>query len=152
MQNFVIQFTNPWFLLLLIPAAFFTFFPYFRLAKRYRRTRNRICSLVLHSLIMIMAISLLAGTMFVYSIPNKNNEIILLVDMSDSEGYSQKTRDDFVESVINEASYDNFKIGVVTFGYNQVYAVPLTDNTDSVFARYEKAEKPEEKPQDPTKE
>ena len=143
MQNFGLQFTNPWFLLLLVPAAFFTFFPYFRLAKRYRRTRNRICSLVLHSLIMIMAISLLAGTTFVYSIPNKNNEIILLVDMSDSEEYSQKTRDDFVESVINEASYDNFKIGVVTFGYNQVYAVPLTDNTDSVFARYEKAEKPD---------
>ncbi|HBK02427.1 MAG TPA: hypothetical protein DDY77_05310, partial [Clostridiales bacterium] len=130
MQNFVIQFTNPWFLLLLIPAAFFTFFPYFRLAKRYRRTRNRITSLVLHSLVMIMAISLLAGTTFAYSIPNKENEIIILVDVSETMDNSAdydgeitaekiKQRDKFVSDVINEADGQNFKIAVVTFGFDQ---------------------------------
>ena len=143
MQNFGLQFTNPWFLLLLIPAAFFTLFPYFKLAKRYRRTRNRVCSLILHALVMIMAISLLAGTTFVYSVPNKNNEVIILVDMSESEEYSADTRDKFVENVIEESSYDNFRIGVVTFGYDQVYAAPLTDNADSAFVRYMSAASPD---------
>ena len=84
MTNFQIQFNEPLLLLLLIPAFFFALFPYFRLAKRYRRTRNRIISVVLHCLIMVLAITLLAGIGFTYQVPNSENEVILLVDASDS--------------------------------------------------------------------
>ena len=41
-----IIFSNgPWWLLLLIPALALTLIPYFKLKKRYRRTRNRISSM-----------------------------------------------------------------------------------------------------------
>ena len=79
MSDFRITFSNPWLLFLLIPAVALTLFPYFRVAKRYRRNRNRIVSVVLHSLIMLFSIALLSGIMFLYNVPNKENEIIILV-------------------------------------------------------------------------
>ena len=94
MTNFQIEFTNPWLLLLLIPALFFALFPYFRLSKRYRRTRNRIISVVLHSLIMVLAVTLLAGIGFTYEIPNTDNEILLLVDVSHSSRESHEQKDE----------------------------------------------------------
>lgn len=138
-----INFTYPWLLLLLIPAAFLTFFPYFRLAKKYRRTRNRICSLVLHSIVMVLAVLLLAGTTIVYSEPNKENELLLLVDVSETEEQSAEARDNFVKTVLTDASYDNFKVGVVTFGYDQVYAVPMTNDANTAYDKYIAATKPD---------
>ena len=61
MTNFSITFTKPWLLLLLVPALLLTLIPYFRLNKRYRCTRNRIVSMALHVVIMLLAVSLLAG-------------------------------------------------------------------------------------------
>ena len=78
MTNFRINFSNPWFLLLLIPAALFTLIPYFRIPKKYRRTRNRIASIVLHLVVMVLAVSVLSGMTFAYDIPNTENEVILL--------------------------------------------------------------------------
>ncbi|HAC11388.1 MAG TPA: hypothetical protein DCE65_05960, partial [Clostridiales bacterium] len=142
MKNFKIDFTNPWLLLLLIPAAFFTFLPYFRLAKKYRRTRNRVISVTLHAIIMVLSVCLLAGIGLSYDLPNANNELLLVVDVSYSGEKSQDVRDEFVRSVINEAG-SGVKVGVVTFGYDQVYAVPLTANTDKAYNAYLHAEKPD---------
>ena len=60
MTNLSINFSNPWCMLLIIPAILFTLVPYFRMNKRYRGTRNRITSMVLHVLIMVLAISVRA--------------------------------------------------------------------------------------------
>lgn len=144
MSSFSIQFAHPWLFLLLIPALFLSFFPYFRLSKRYRRTRNRITSLVLHTLVMVLAICLFVGTTFHYSIPNKDNELILLVDVSDTEEESAEQRDEFVETVLDMARFDNYKVGVVTFGYNQVYAVPLTPDVAGIYDKYKLAELPDQ--------
>ena len=143
MLGFGIDFSNPWWLLLLIPAFAFTFIPYFKLSKRYRRTRNRITSMVLHLLVMTLTITLLAGLTFKYVEPNKENEIILLVDVSDTEEQSQKERDEFLETILKKAEYDNYNVGVVTFGFDQKYAVPLTDDIDSIYDLYETADKPD---------
>ena len=81
MKNFGLAFAHsPWWLLLLIPAVIFTLIPYFKLSKRYRRTRNRIGSVVLHLVIMLLATLTLAGMQVHYETPNDENEIILLVD------------------------------------------------------------------------
>ncbi len=143
MQNFHLHFSHPWLLLLFIPAIALTLIPYFRLSKRYRRTRNRIVSIVLHLLVMTLAISVLAGLEFRYEIPNEKNEIIILVDKSDSEEAVQTTRDEFVKTVIDDSKFDNYNVGVVTFGFNQVYAVPMTDEVGGIYEKYLNAPLPD---------
>ena len=142
MINFRINFTNPWLLLLLIPAALLTLIPYFRLNKRYRKTRNRITSIVLHLVIMVLCISVLAGITFEYDVPNTDNEVILLVDSSFSSEESEQEKNEFIQSVIDNAE-SRFKLGIVTFGFDQVYAAELTTNTSNLYAKYMQASMPD---------
>ena len=143
MTNFKIEFLNsPWWLLLLIPAVFLTLFPYFRIAKKYRRNRNRIISTVLHSIIMVLCIAVLSGMFFSYDLPNTDNEVLLLVDMSFSGEENNAAKDEYVRSVI-DVSDSMYKVGVVTFGYDQVYAAPFDTDTDKVYKNYLNAELPD---------
>jgi len=143
MTNFSINFSNSWFLLLLIPALALTLLPYFRLAKKYRRTRNRIVSIALHLVIMTLAIFVLAGITFEYDTPNSENEVILLVDASDSAGEDNQTKMDlFIQDVI-DSSDSMFKLGIVTFGFDQVYAAELTNDTKDLYNDYLRAERPD---------
>ena len=114
MVNFSIQFSNPWFLLLLIPALFLALLPYFRMNKRYRKTRNRIASIALHITVMVLSICVLAGITFEYDLPNKENEVILLVDTSDSGSEDMEDKNDFVKSVIDntEVQFTELASGV----------------------------------------
>ncbi len=143
MRNFAIHFEYPWLLLLLIPAFALTLVLYLMVNKRFRRTRNRIVSLVFHSIVMVLCICVLAGITFTYDVANLENEIILLVDVSDTEQRSAERRDQFVQSIVTESGYDGYKIGIVTFGFDQHYAVPLTYDTNSVYAAYKAAELPD---------
>lgn len=136
MSNFNITFDYPWLLLLLIPAAILTFLPYFRIKKKYRRTRNRVVSIVLHSIIMVLCIFALAGVGFSFNLNNTESEVILLVDVSYSGENVQEERDAFVKSVIeSEADY---KLGIVTFGYTQVYAVKISSvsSAEKTYKQY----------------
>ena len=143
MTNFRINFLHPWLLLLIIPAFALTFFLYFRISKRYRRTRNRIVSMILHLTAFVLAVSVLAGIRFNYEIPNLQTEVILLVDSSYSGDKVEESREHFIQTAINE-SEGVCQIGIVTFGYGEpVYAVPLTTDTGSVYDRYLEAEKPD---------
>ena len=142
MTNFSINFSNPWLLLLLIPAGLLTLIPYFRLNKRYRCTRNRIVSIVLHLIIMVLSISVLAGLTFDYDKPNSENEVILLVDSSFSGSENEQEKDDFIQSVIMNSD-SKFKVGIVTFGFDQVYAVELTNDTNGIFSKYLQAPSPD---------
>ena len=145
MYNLTVEFLYPILLLLLIPALLLTLIPHFRLAKRYRRTRNRISALILRILVMTMAILTLAGMRFLYQIPNEENEIILLVDVSDSETEVVDARDELVETILDYSKYDGFKVGIVTFGYDQEYAVPLTAEVDvkEMYEQYLLADTPD---------
>lgn len=145
MYNLTIEFLYPILLLLLIPALLLTLIPHFRLAKRYRRTRNRITALVLRILVMTMAILTLSGMRFLYQIPNEENEIILLVDVSDSKTEVVEERDELVETILDYSKYDGFKVGIVTFGYDQEYAVPLTSevNVKEMYEQYLLADTPD---------
>ena len=142
MTNFKINFSYPWLLLLLIPAALLTFIPYFRMNKRYRCTRNRIASMVLHCIVMVLAIAVLSGISFEYDIPNPDNEVILLVDASFSGEKSEQEKDDFIQSVIGQSN-SMFKLGIVTFGFDQVYAAPLSENGEGIYAKYMQAPLPD---------
>lgn len=146
MSNFKIVCSNPWLLLLLILAIVITLFPYFRLPKRYRRTRNRVVSIVLHMIVMVLSICVLAGMTFTYDVPNRNNEVMLLVDVSYSGEKAAEKRNQFIQDALIEGN-SQFKMGVVTFGYDQVYAVRLTNDTDSVYSAFlESLDDPETMP------
>ena len=136
MFNFKIHFSHPWLLLLFIPAIIFALLPHLKLSKRYRRTRNRITSLVLHLTVMTLAILTLAGMVFQYNEKNEKNELILLVDVSDTQETAQQMRDDFVQTVLLDSKYDGYRVGIVTFGFDQEYVVPLTSDVESVYDQY----------------
>lgn len=145
MSNFRIEFLNsPWWLVLLLPAFFLTLFPYFRIAKKYRRNRNRIISLVLHLVIMTLCIFTLSGMYFAYDKVDKSNEVVILVDRSYSSenyGITEYDKNEFVRSIIDDSG-KKYKVGVVTFGYNQVYAAKMSTDTDAVYRNYLKAPEP----------
>lgn len=146
MSQIQIQFAYPWsgwLLFLLIPAIAAPLFLHFRVAKKYRRTRNRIISLVLHLTIMALSVSALSGMIFTYTVDNPANELILLVDVSDTEAESALKRDALVGQIVEESGYDKIRTGIVTFGFDQRYAVPLTDDTDSIYEQYLNAELPD---------
>lgn len=143
MRNFAIHFQYPWLLLLLIPAFAMTLVLYFLINKKFRRTRNRIISIVLHSIVMVLCIFALSGISFSYELANLENEVLLLVDVSDTQSMSAGRRDEFVRTVIDECGYDGYKVGVVTFGFDQRYAVPLTYDTGRVYNSYKNAEEPD---------
>ena len=142
MSNFKILFDTPWLLLLFIPAFALPLILHFRTAKKYRRTRNRIISLVLHLIIMTLSIFTLSGMHFDYDKDNKNNEAIVLVDVSYSGTEAEAEKKAFVKSVIKESD-GLFKIGVVTFGFDQVYAAEMSYDVDQVVKQYEKAKLPD---------
>ncbi len=146
MSQIQIHFAYPWsgwLLFLLIPAIAVPLILHFKVAKRYRRTRNRIISLVLHLTISVLSVAALSGMIFTYRVDNPENEVILLVDVSDTEETSALQRDILVQQLIEESGESGIRTGVVTFGFDQKYAVPLTDDTNGIYERYREAEKPD---------
>ncbi len=143
MSDFQINFVEPLYLLALIPALALTFYTYFRLSKKFRKTRNRIVSMTLHILITVMITCLLAGLTFKYNIKNEGNSVLFVVDVSDTTEEASKERDEFLEMVLNDCNNDGYKVGVVTFGYNQVYAAPISDDVSEVYNGYLNALKPD---------
>ncbi len=143
MLSISIHFAHPFLLLLLIAFLALDIIPYFTISKKYRKTRNRIVSMVLYGVVSLLAVLILAGTTFVSSKTNPNNEVILLVDLSDTEERSKTNRDNFVKKAISQCKYDGIKVGIVTFGFDQEYAVELTREYDSVYSTYQNAEEPD---------
>lgn len=142
MSDLNISFENPWLLLLWIPAAAIVLYSFFRVAKKFRCTRNRVISLVLGMVAATACAAMAAGLGFSYMEANDKNELILLVDASFSNRESKEKKDQFVKKTIEENG-GTARLGIVTFGYDQVYAVPLTDETDGAFDDYLNAKLPD---------
>ena len=142
MTNFSVNFTNAWWLLLLIPAFALTLISYFKLNKRYRFTRNRIVSIVMHLIVMVLSIALLAGMTMEYYTPNTETEVILLVDSSYTQDDTRDDVDDFIREVVYGCD-SMYKLGIVKFGYDQVYAVKLTNDMNKAYSEYLSAPEPD---------
>ena len=142
MTNFRITYNYPWLLLLIIPVVLLALIPHFLTEKKYRRTRNRIISLVAFLVASILAINLLAGINFTYENPNENNDLIILVDVSESGETERSQKDKLVESIVDISNGD-YNVGIVKFGYNQVYAAELSANTNKVISDYYESAEPD---------
>ena len=138
-----IVFSYPLLLLLLIPAIGLAFIPYFKISKKFRRNRNRITSLVLHCIGILCVTLALSGMRIVNSKPNTANELIILVDVSATQEESADAREGYILDLLDACEQNNFTVGIITFGYDQVYAVPLTTDVGSVYKTYVSAELPD---------
>ena len=142
MSDFNITFINPWLLLLIIPGLALLLFGFFRISKQFRYTRNRIIALSLGAVITISCAFIIAGIGFSYSVSNNTNEVILLVDASYSNRESDERKNKFIQNVIVENG-NVAKLGIVTFGYDQVYAVPLGEYSENIYETYRNAPSPD---------
>lgn len=143
MSDFSITFTNPWLLLFMILGIALVLFAFFRVSKQFRYTRNRVISLSLGVVMVVLCAFMAAGVRFSYSVANDTNEVLLLVDASFSNQESKDQKDEFIQSVIEENA-DTARLGIVTFGYDQVYAVSLSDRADGIFEAYLNAPLPDD--------
>ena len=135
------NFTNPWLLFLMIPGILLALYTFFRVNKRFRYDRNRVVSLILFLISNFLIVLMISGFSLGVDIKNTNNEVILLVDKSESSNVDKVLKDEFVKKTIEEAP-DDVSLGVVTFGYDFVYALPLSKNLDKAYEAYLKAELP----------
>ncbi len=128
MYNFKIDFSvSPWVFLLLIPLFAFALFMYFRMKKKYRRTRNRILSLVLHCLVILLCVGILSGMTFSYDMPNEQNELVILVDASFSSGYAKERANNFVHEIL-VSNENRCRVSIVTFGFDQQVALEMGEH------------------------
>ena len=143
MSDLSITFSQPWLLLLILPGLALVLFAFFRVSKQFRYTRNRVICLSL-GIVMVFACGLMAaGIGFQYAVANEANEVLLLVDASFSDRENMEQKDEFIRFVIEENA-DTAKLGIVTFGYDQVYAAPLSDDAEAIFENYRNAPPPDD--------
>ena len=115
MSNIRLDFNHPWLLLLLIPVVFLALIPHLKLNKHRRRTRNRITSLVLHIIVLVLSVLLLAGMNIKVENSLMKNDVIFLVDTSDSAINVKDEIDEYLDGIIGNYQYEN-RIGFVCFG------------------------------------
>ena len=135
MNSINLQFDNPWIMLLLIPAVALALWPYLKIKKHRRRTRNRVVSMVLHIVILTLITSVFANFKVRMEDVLMKKDAILLVDVSDSTTVTKDKIDDYLEDILT--TYDNpNKVGIVTFGNNSEYVAKLSSNAKSVYGTY----------------
>ena len=136
MHDFQITFTHPWLLLLIIPALAVVLIPFFLLSRKYRRNRNRVTSVVLHSCVSLCCVLLLAGMGFSYNVDNSENEILIVMDASYSTDKEKEAKDRYVSDIISMTDPDVYRLGIVTFGFDQQYAAPLSNDLTEIYNQY----------------
>ncbi len=133
--NSTITFENPLFLLLLIPAILFGFYYYFKLPKSRRVNRNRIASMTLHIIVLVLVTLVFSGMLFKETYVSEKNDVIILVDASYSNKDNMDEVNNFIKDIIAE-SEDKHKIGIVSFANNNIYSAQLTSNKNNVYDNY----------------
>ncbi len=130
-----VHFKLPWLLFLLVPAYALMLWPYFRLSKQHRRTTSRVVSLVLHSVIILLCVFMICGMSFEHTTVSIKNDVIILVDASDSNKASKDDMNEFIQNVVEE-SEDGYRLGIITFANGQVYAAELNSNGEQAYKNY----------------
>ncbi len=136
MNNIDLRWEDPRWLLLLIPLVGLSLIPYFRLPKKRRQTKNRVISLVIHTLILILAAFLLAGAGLRIERELDSFDVILVADLSDSNEEAVDAMNRRIHSILSEEHAADFRIGIVTFAEDQVYASEPDTKPDRVYQNY----------------
>lgn len=124
-----ITFDNPYLLLLMIPIIAIAFIPYLRLKPKRRHTRNKVTSLILHCIIIVLACVVLTGIEG-HNTEYVDSEIVFVTDYSDSTKEKHQEMKEYINKFIDDSRNSNSKVGMVNFGYGKVETVPLTKTKD----------------------
>ncbi|MCH5162956.1 MAG: VWA domain-containing protein [Clostridiales bacterium] len=130
-----IQFDNGWLLFLLVPAIGLALIPYFRVPKQHRNTLNRVLSLSIHCVILLLAVLMLAGLSFTFTQVSVKKDVIILVDASDSTETTKEEMDEFIDSILSEVD-SRHRVGIVTFGGDCVYSAEMSKDPKEVKKQY----------------
>lgn len=133
MNNISFEFAHPWFLLVLVVAIPLALIPFFRLKKAKRRNRNRITSLILHIIIVLLCTLVLSGFTIKQTNSLQKKETFIVVDVSRSVGNQTDEIDAFVDNLLKDVD-DNNKVGIVTFSNGATVASNLSGNTSAALS------------------
>lgn len=119
--------------------AAFAIVLFFLLKKKNRRNRNRIISLSLHMIIIVLAAFLMAGMTFVHTDYNLSTEVVIVLDMSDSMPATDTDLESKINRVLQQSlqhSNSEHNIGVVVVGRDANIAVEMTRNHGAIISRF----------------
>lgn len=135
MNNINITFNNPLILLLLIPMFGLALYPYFRLNKNYRKTRNRVVSMAIHLVILTLITLVLSGFKVNKDQVFIKDEVFILIDYSRSSEANKELIDDKVRGVITVMDPE-YRVGIIGFGDEPLMIQNLSSNQESVLNNY----------------
>lgn len=139
MNNTKILFENAWVFLLLIPAIIIAFIPFLKLNKQSRRSKNRIPSMIIHIVVLLLITTVFSGFKIQKDNVISDENTLLLVDVSDSSSNSKYKIDNYVESILENYDYDK-NVGIIVFGNECEYIAKLSSNASKVLEEYKEYE------------
>lgn len=140
MSNTKILFDNPWVFILLIPAIIIALIPFLKLNKQSRRSKNRIPSMILHIMVLFLITLVFSGMKIQKNNVIKDENTILLVDISDSSLNSKEKIDIYIENILKDYDH-NKKVGIVVFANECEYVAKLNSNASKVLEDYQNYDK-----------
>ncbi len=101
-------------------------------------------SLILHIIILVLCVPLLAGISLRTEQTQDTFDVMIVVDLSDSQTTAVEEINERIQTMLNEEYVSDFRIGMVTFGADQLYVSEIGYDPDGVYDDYIHAsEKPD---------
>ena len=131
-----VSFERPLLLLLIIPMLALALRPYLSLPRHSRRTKSRVISLVIHTVILCLCVLLMSGVNFHRTEHFDKPDLVLLVDVSDSMANNAGKVNEFIKSVF-EANVKGHNIRIAVFANGGHYVAESSGKDDAAaFIRY----------------
>ncbi len=135
------KFDNPYWLFAILVGLVLALIPFFRIRKDKRYTRERVVSMILHVLILTLASFVLAGFSIHEDQTLKNDETLILIDVSDSNYHNSDEIAEYINEVIEQADSKNM-VGIVAFGAGEPYELKKLQskpkvNVQDIWALYD---------------
>ena len=120
-----ISFEHPWLLLAVLPILVLTVLTALPVLKRKPISKKKLAALAVRCAALILIACSVAGLAAVKG--SKKNAVMIVADLSDSARPNVALYEDYIKKAVSYAD-KNTEIGLITFGYNSEYELPLTNS------------------------
>ena len=146
-MGYSITFSNPWLLFLLLPAVALGLLFLLTRKRTGGKKRNRVIAFILYVVTIVCCVFIISGIDIEKNADTVRNEIVLLVDVSDSmDGSENAEIEKQIQSLVSEIKNSEgvrYRVGIVVFAQNPVLASKMTSNFDRLLLDYDLVEMPE---------